>query len=123
MQNVKIFTLLDKRFAFLIEALSLFSFSELLLLLLLLSKRARMKNECQINNEKFFVEKEQSLPREIFTPLNSKTVQLGHDSDSEVYPVKSLPSETRSLFSNDKSHFTGAYFTGGILAFMLHSSE
>jgi hypothetical protein len=52
------------------------------------------------------------LPREIFTPLNSKTVQLGHDSDSEVYPVKSLPSETRSLFSNDKSHFTGAYLTG-----------
>ena len=111
MQNVKIFTLLDKRFAFLIEALSLFSFTELLLLPLLLSNRARMKNECNINNEKFFVEKEQSLPREI------------HDSDSEVYPVKSLPSETRSLFSNDKSHFTGAYFTGGILAFMLHSSE
>jgi len=28
------------------------------------------------------------LPREIFTPLNLKIVQLGHDSDSEVYPVK-----------------------------------
>ena len=50
MQNVKIFTLLDKRFAFLIEALSLFLFTELLLLPLLLSNRARMKNECNINN-------------------------------------------------------------------------
>jgi len=56
MQNVKIFTLLDKRFALLIEALSLFSFTELLLLPLLLSNRARMKNECQINNVKIRVQ-------------------------------------------------------------------
>jgi len=28
-----------------------------------------------------------SGPREIFTPLNSKTVQLGYDSDSQVYPA------------------------------------
>ena len=52
------------------------------------------------------------LLREIFTPLNSKTIQPGHDSDSEVYPVKSLPNETRSLFNNGKSRFTGAYLTG-----------
>ena len=31
------------------------------------------------------------LPREIFTPLNSKTVQLGHDSDSEAYLTGAEP--------------------------------
>ena len=55
---VKIFTLLDKRLAFLIEARSLFSFTELLLLPLLLSNMVRMKNECQINNVKISVQHE-----------------------------------------------------------------
>jgi hypothetical protein len=41
-------------------------------------------------------------PREIFTPLNSRTVQLGHDSDSGVHPVK----------LNFLSCLTRAYFTG-----------
>jgi len=33
--------------------------------------------------------RQKPLPREIFTPLNSKTVQLGHDNDSEAYPPAS----------------------------------
>jgi len=41
------------------------------------------------------------LPREIFTPLNSKIVQLGHDSDSEVHPIKLI------FFC-----LIGAYFNG-----------
>jgi hypothetical protein len=40
-------------------------------------------------------------PREIFTPLNSKTVQLGHDSDSRAdltgaCPVKFFEKDSRA---------------------------
>ena len=37
------------------------------------------------------------LPREIFTPQNSRTVQLGHDSDSVAYFTGAEPKYHENL--------------------------